>query len=259
MNIRTLSRRAAVWVATLLVTAAVPAARGAATSDEFGTIFVSKYFLNNNVWGQGDSPSGWNAIWNSNSSSPVWWGTAYNWPVNGNPNSVKAYPSIVSGWHWGNWSNNSGLPVRIWDNKNVSTGGNFTLQNAGVQNVAYDCWFHTLANPTWEHQPSDELMIWVASYGGAGPLGTYQETVTIAGTLWNVYKGNIGWNVYSFVRVSNTTSWSFNIRDFTNYVTYSKGWMSNAKFLTSVQFGTEVFSTNGSGQLDVGNYRVDVN
>ena len=29
--------------------------------------------------------------------------------------------------------------------------------------------------------------------------------------------------------------------------------------LTSVQFGTEVFSTNGNGQLNVGNYRVDVN
>jgi hypothetical protein len=258
MNLRALLRGAIALVVGLAF-ASPHSARAEGTSENFGQIHFSKYFLNNNVWGRADSPAGWNAIWNSNNTSPVWWGTAYNWPVNGNPNSVKAYPSIISGWHWGTWSANSGLPVRIWENKNLSTGASFTIQNAGVQNVAYDCWFHTIPNPTWENQPTDELMVWVSSYGGAGPLGTLQETVWIAGQQWRVYKGNIGWNVYSFVRTTNTDSWSFNLRDFVNHVTYNKGWMANSKYVTSVQFGTEVFSTTGNGQINVSNYRLDVN
>jgi xyloglucan-specific endo-beta-1,4-glucanase len=256
MNTSRFARAAAAACALFALTAS--AVRAASTCTDFGTIFVSKYFLNNNVWGQDSSPSGWNCIWNSNSTSPLNWGTSYNWPVNGNPYSVKAYPAVISGWHWGTWSNGSGLPTRIWDNKAVNTGASFSISNPGVQNVAYDCWFHTISNPTWQNNPTDELMIWTARYGGAGPLGTFQGNATIAGATWAVYRGNIGWNVFSFVRTSNTTSWSFNIRDFIHYVVYTKGWMANSKYLTSVQFGTEVFSTNGQGQLNVTNYRVNV-
>ena len=257
---RLLAALSGVFVAAFTLSLVAPAPlQATTTSTDFGQIFVSKYFLFNNVWGQDDSPSGTSSIWNNNSSSPLSWGTSYNWPAGSNPNSVKAYLSVVSGWHWGTWSSNSGLPVRIWDNKNVNTGGSFTISNAGTQNLAYDCWFHTINNPTWQNNPTDELMIWVATYGGAGPLGTYVETVSFAGGSWNVYKGNIGWNVYSFVRTSNSTSWSFNVRDFVNYVVYTKGWVANSKFLTSVQFGTEVFRTNGNGQVNVSNYRVDVN
>ncbi len=246
-----------------LFAASVVMAEG--TSEDFARIHFSKYFLNNNVWGRSDSPSGWNAIWNSNDSSPAGWGTAYDWPVGSSPHSVKAYPGIVSGWHWGTWSENSGLPVRIWDNNKVHTTAEISISNAGVQNAAYDCWFHTISNPTWQDNPTDELMIWTASYGDAGPLGTHQDTVWIGGAEWKLYKGAIGtpgeggWNVFSFVRTSNTTSWTLDIRDFIHHIVYAKAWMTNSKYLTSVQFGTEIFSTTGFGQLNVSNYRVDIN
>mgnify|MGYP006157213253 CR=1 FL=1 len=32
------------------------------------------------------------------------------------------------------------------------------------------------------------------------------DTVTIAGTTWDLYVGRTSWNVYSFVRTSNTRS-----------------------------------------------------
>ncbi|HWY30467.1 MAG TPA: hypothetical protein VNX46_06930, partial [Candidatus Acidoferrum sp.] len=95
--------------------------------NDYATIFASKYYLFNNVWGQADDPSGWECIWNNNTSSPLSWGTDFNWHAGSNQYGVKAYPSVVCGWHWGTWSSGSGLPVRIWDNHNVNTGGYFSI------------------------------------------------------------------------------------------------------------------------------------
>ncbi|WP_239311423.1 GH12 family glycosyl hydrolase domain-containing protein [Plantactinospora mayteni] len=66
------------------------------------------------------------------------------------------------------------------------------------------------------------------------------------------------WNVYSYVRTSNITSATLNLRDFTNDVV-SRGWMSSSKYLTSVQAGPEIFTGNGrSGgdQLLLGHHLV---
>ncbi|MBC7856395.1 MAG: hypothetical protein IAF94_23440 [Pirellulaceae bacterium] len=227
--------------------------------NDFETIYVSKYFLNNNVWGQSSSPNGWSCIRNNNNTSPLNWETSFNWPLNNKPYDVKAYPSVVSGWHYGKWSNSSGLPVRIWDNKNVWSAGRSTYTNAGVANVAYDLWFHTTNNPTWASTPTDEIMIWTSKSGG-GPLGTFQKNVSFSHGTYALYKstGQLAWNVFSYVRTSNSTNWSFNIRDFVNDVTYTQKWMANSKYLSSVQFGTEVFSSNGNAKLSITGYKVDV-
>jgi hypothetical protein len=129
-------------------------------------------------------------------------------------------------------------------------------------NVAYDLWLHTQSNPDSSSTPTDEIMIWPYRSGGAGPAGTYQTTVNIGGANWDLYRGWInagngnGWNVFSFVRTSNTTSVSLNLRDFVNDLVYNRQWLSNSKYLTSIQAGTEVFI--GSGQLDTNSYWVDV-
>lgn len=225
-----------------------------------GAIYVSKYIVLNNMWNKAKSPSGWQCVMNNNSGSPLNWQADYNWPVNGFPYEVKAYPAVISGWHWGSWSSSSGLPVRIWDNKKVTTTGTTAITNAGIQNIAYDLWFHTINNPVGNSTPSDEVMIWTGTYGGAGPIGTFQKNVTIGGTTWKLYKstGQLAWNVFSYVRASNTSNAAVQLRDFVNDVTYNQKWMANSKFLTSVQFGTEPFSTNGNGKLVVTNYRCDV-
>jgi hypothetical protein len=98
-------------------------------------------------------------------------------------------------------------------------------------------------------------MIWLYRSGGAGPLGTFQGTVTIAGTSWDLYRGNIGWNVFSFIRRTNTTSATLHLQDFLNNLV-SRGWMSNTKYLTSIQAGTEVFV--GNGQVDTDAYTADI-
>lgn len=240
---------------------AVSGLSGAMTDASFGTFPVGKFIINNNTWGEQYSPGGHESTWstgNARSTGPVTWGAKYDWPVGDNPHQVKAYPSIFAGWQFGIWSRDSGLPARIADLRAVTTSGSIAITNPGVQNVAYDCWFHAIPNPGNKDRPTDELMIWVAHLGGAGPLGKLQGTATIGGTTWEVYKGEIGWNVYSFVRKTNTESWQLDVRDFIRYVVATKHWMAPTKYLTSVQFGSEIFRTDGPASFEVKDYRCDV-
>jgi hypothetical protein len=233
----------------------VPAAHADSTCAAYGTITQGKYWINNNLWGQ-SSGSGWQCVWNTyTSGNTTGWGT--NWSWSGQSNSVKSYSSSVLGWHWGWRLQNTGLPTQLSANRNVNSGWTYRVANNGAatMNVAYDLWLHTQSNPTWEHNPSDEVMIWLYRTGGAGPVGTRQATVNIAGTNWDLYRGNIGWNVFSFVRTANTSSATLNLRDFLNHLV-SRGWVSNGKYLTSVQAGTEVFI--GTGRLDTDSYYANV-
>jgi xyloglucan-specific endo-beta-1,4-glucanase len=232
-------------------------AAAAKTCQAYGSLTMDKYWLNNNQWGH-KSGSGWQCIWdNSVSNSTINWGT--NWDWTGKSNSVKTYASAVLGWLWGWKLSTTGLPIQLSNNKNVNTHWNFrvTQSNKNTLDVAYDLWFHTIPHPTYMNNPSDEVMVWLYRAGGAGPTGTRQATVKIDGTSWDLYKGKVdsSWNVFSFVRTSNTTSSNLNLKDLYNNLT-SRGWLSKSKYLTSIQAGTEVFI--GKGQLDTNSYSVTI-
>lgn len=241
----------ALLTATAVVVPAQPA-HAANTCEPFGSITLGKYWLNNNLWGQ-DSGSGWQCMWDNASGSTINWGTSWGW--SNAPSQVKSFTSSVLGWHWGWRTSGHELPVRLDAGRDLYTDWRYRVSGSGTMNVAYDLWLHNnVPNPDWEN-PTDEVMIWLYRSGGAGPLGTLQGTVTIAGTSWDLYRGNIGWNVFSFVRRSNTTSATLHLQDFLNNLV-SRGWMSNTKYLTSIQAGTEVFV--GNGQLDTDAYTADV-
>ncbi len=241
-------------VLAAVVFAVVPAApaQAANTCEAFGSITLGKYWVNNNLWGQ-DSGSGSQCAWDTKSGASIGWGTSWTW--SGQSNSVKSYTSSVLGWHWGWKTSGHELPVRLNAGRDLYTDVSYQVSGSGTMNVAYDLWLHDISNPGSSDNPTDEVMIWTYRSGGAGPLGTLQGTVTIAGTSWDLYRGNIGWNVFSFVRQSNTTSATLHAQDFLNNL-ISRGWMSNTKYLSSIQHGTEVFT--GSGQLDVTNYTADI-
>jgi hypothetical protein len=137
----------------------------------------------------------------------------------------------------------------------IFTDLRYRVSASGTLNMSYDLWLHTVPNPAYQDNPTDELMIWTYRTGGAGPVGTLQATVTIAGATWDLYRGNIGWNVFSFVRRSNTTSVTLHLQDFLGNLV-SRGWMSNTNYLTSIEQGTEVFI--GTGRLDVDSYTADI-
>ncbi|MFD4603732.1 endo-1,4-beta-glucanase [Streptomyces sp. NPDC058464] len=226
----------------------------------FDTVTLGKYYVNNNLWGQ-DKGTGTQCVWdNSASGSTVSWGTSYTWANNskGTDSDVKSYASTVLGWHWG-WKVDkaaTGLPIRVGDRKKVTTRWNFTLSSSpGTLDVAYDLWLHAKNTADWQDQPTDEIMIWLDRQGGAGPLGTKYGSVSLGGAMWDIYQGDIGWNVYSFVRRANTTSATLNIDDFTQALVRRK-LLSNDKYLSGIEAGTEVFK--GSGRLDTQSYSVDI-
>ena len=235
---------------------ALPVLSQAATcSTAFCTLDMSsRIWINNNTWGSGSSPAGWSESITTNSSNSF--RVDFNWPIGSNNNSVKAYPSAVLGWHWGWHFQGTGLPIQLSANQNVNTSYVYTATfgSGGTGNVAYDIWLHTESNPLFEN-PSDEVMIWVNSTGGAGPIGGTIATVNIGGSTWNLHRGNIGWEVWSFVRTSNSSAGSLNIKDFTDYLRNTWG-LSASKYLTSVQFGSEIF--HGVGNIDVTNYTATV-
>ena len=223
------------------------------TCTAFATITMGKYWINNNLWGQSSGTGSQCISSGSVNGNTISWSTNFNWA--NNPSQVKSYASSVLGWHWGWMLQNTGLPVQISANRNVNTSWQFQVNASGTFNVAYDCWFHTFATPGSSDNPTDELMIWPYRAGGAGPAGSLVTRVTIAGTQWDLYRGVVGsWNVWSYIRVSNATSVSFNIRDFIGDMV-SRG-MQSSKYLTSVEAGTEVFV--GSGTINTTSYSANV-
>jgi hypothetical protein len=235
-----------------------PKAEANRTSTAAASISLGKYWLNNNLWGA-SSGSGTQSIWSTcQQGDLVGWGTSWSWT--GTSNQVKSYDSAVFGWHWGWKVTNTGMPVLISSGKKITCGWDFTVtQSGGAMNVAYDIFAHALSNPGTNDDPTDEIMIWLYTAGGAGPIGTKQTAVSLAGTSWNLYRGTITdqttgqvrWNVFSYVRAANATTAVLNIVDFANDLV-SRGWMQSSKYLSSVESGTEVFT--GTGQLNTNGY-----
>lgn len=249
MNIRT----GTLPLIALIVVSAAASVQAQSCNTEFCIVDLnSTIWLNNNTWGQ-DGTDGWSESVTRNSNTA--WRTDFVWPSGPNPNGVKAYPSAVFGWHWG-WhfpSGSSGLPTQLSANLNVNSsyGYSATFGSGGTGNVAYDIWLHTQSNPLYEN-PSDEIMIWVNNTN-AGPISQQPviNNISIGGSTWTLHRGNIGWNVWSFVRNGNSGSGSINVKDFTDYLRNNQG-LSASKYLTSVQFGSEIF--HGTGNVNVTNY-----
>lgn len=220
---------------------------------------VGGYLLNNNVWGKDKSPKGWEVIENIHfERKTLDWTVRYDWPVGTDKYAVKCYPSVVTGWQWGLWSTDGRLPRTVSTLKRVTTGATAKTVNPGVQNAAYDLWFHPAGpKPEGQVKPSDELMIWMASHGGAGPLGKLHEKVTIGGVEWALYIGDIGWKVFSFIRPKNASSWEIDANAFIQHLVKA-GHLAPDKQLTSVQFGTEVFQSPGEGKFVVDDYFVEI-
>jgi hypothetical protein len=242
-------------VCLLAIAGAARRADAGSCSTAFCTLDMnSRIWINNNTWGSDESPAGWSESITTNSSAAF--RVDFNWPTGANNNNVKTFPSAVLGWHWGWHFQGTGLPVQLSAHHSVSTSYAYTANfgSGGTADVAYDIWIHTQSNPLFEN-PSDEVMIWVNATGGAGPIGGVIATVNLDGATWQLHRGNIGWDVWSFVRTSNSGSGTLNIRDFTDYLRNTWG-LSASKFLTSVEFGSEVF--HGAGNVNVTNYTASV-
>ncbi len=236
---------------------------------DYAKIGASPYYVYNNTWNLGNAGSGyWECVYsNGLSGGSVSWGTSYYFP-DVNPYDVKSYPSIVLGWQYGYTYSNTGLPVKISAGDNIESSLQWSENgtNTGNVDVSYDNWIISSTNAS---SPTAEMMIWCYNDIG-GQYGEQEGSVTIDGISWTfVYRpvnyngtGN-GWPVFSFVSNSNKSSnQTINLKDFLNYITYTKGLLNSGLYLGGVEFGTEVFyNTNSkdSGALNVQKFNAVVN
>lgn len=235
---------------------APPAGYDNMISSDYQMILFDKYMILNNLFGKNNALSGWWSQMFYKSGTSKWgarWSfqtdTAHQW-------AVKAFPSIVVGWQWGDWSPDSGLGVRL--GTPVQTRWSVTSTGRGRYNVTYDLWAHDMPHPGGNDYPTDEIMIWLDSYG-ISPTGTRQAgTVSLSGYTWNVYYGPQATGSWDYIAFDSTTklqSANLQLKDFTDYCV-RQGWMSGREYLTSVEAGSEIW--HGQDQLDTSEFSVTI-
>jgi hypothetical protein len=236
---------------------AVSCQAGSDVIQEKETRAVAGYLLNNNVWGKDKSPAGWQLIDILKPGEKLSWDVRYDWPVGSSPYSVKCYPSVITGWQWGAWSTDGRLPRPVAALHKVSSGAKVQVTKPGVQNLAYDLWFHAEGPIADQKRPTEELMIWTNRFGGANPLGKKSTEIEIGGVKWELWIGDAGWKVYSFVRPENATEWTLDVKAFIDHLV-SQNLMPARRQLSGIQFGTEVFQSPGEARVEVTDYFVEI-
>jgi hypothetical protein len=234
------------------VAAALPAHADTQICSKYGSTSIQggKYIVQNNVWG--DSTTQCINVTNTgfNVTSAV-----HNLPQNGAP---AAYPSVYAGCHYANCTTGSSLPMAVSDGRfgNISTSVSMSYPNNGsVYDASYDIWFDPTPRTDGQNTGA-ELMVWLNHTGSVHAAGSQVGTVNIEGANWDVWYGNYGWNVVSYVRQSPTSSINFNVASFYRDMV-NRRYAQNSWYLTSVQAGFEPW-VNGTG-LAVNNFSYTVN
>ncbi len=222
---------------SLLTVASAPA--GAATGDvvceKFGSTQVAggRYEVQNNVWGS-DEPQCVQAF---DTGFRITEGDHHNTAA------PAAYPSIFAGCHYGTCTEDTLLPRAVEDLGAVTSTFAIT-PTGGTWVAAYDIWFDPTPRRT-DTVTGLELMIWLRSTGPA-PIGAKVGTATVAGTTWEVWRGENGAQVLSYVRVQPVDR--VDGLDLMAFVrdANARGVLPPEWYLTSVQAGFEPW-TGGTG------------
>lgn len=225
--------------ASFAVTVAPSAMADTQICDQYGstTIQGGRYVVANNRWGI-DATQCINVTDTGFAVTQADGSTATN-------SAPKSYPSVFYGCHYGNCSTSgdvlspNGLQASDPRFRTIATSVSMTFPDSGSWDAAYDIWFNK-SMPTTATGQNDgaEVMVWLNHRGSVQPIGSKVGTASVAGATWDVWEGNIGWNVISYVRQTATSSVSFGVSDFFDDVV-SRGYGSNDWYLTSIQAGFE--------------------
>jgi Glycosyl hydrolase family 12/Ricin-type beta-trefoil lectin domain len=231
--------------------AAPPAGADTQICDKYGSTPIQggKYIVQNNVWGDDTTQ----CINVTNTGFTVT-SAVHNLPQNGAP---AAYPSVYAGCHYANCSSGSGLPLPVSDSRfgTISSSVSMTYPNNGsVYDAAYDVWFDPTPRTDGQNTGA-ELMVWLNKTGSVHAAGSQVGTVNIAGANWDVWYGNYGWNVVSYVRQSPTSSMTLNVSSFYRDMV-NRRYAQSSWYITSVQAGFEPW-VNGTG-LAVNNFTYSI-
>ncbi len=209
------------------------------SSAKWATWTNGGYTLYNNIWGSG---AGAQSIWANSYSN---WGVWANHP---NTSGIKSYPNCEKV-----------INKKISAIYRLKSSFKCTVPSSGSYNTAYDIWCNN---------NKYEIMLWMNKRGSVGPIAqswdasgkpvAAYKNQTIGGHTWNVYKGSNGSNaVYSFVRTSNTTSGTVDIRAICAWIK-NKGWFGDVT-VNKVQLGWEITSSSGGLNFQMNSYSVTSN
>ncbi|KAF6822021.1 glycosyl hydrolase family 12 [Colletotrichum plurivorum] len=196
---------------------------------QWDSAVTSTYTVYNNLWGASSGSGSQCTTLTGMSGSNLQWSTTWSW--SGGQYNVKSYANAVL-----NASkkalNTIGSIPSTW---------NWSYSGSGlVANVAYDLFTSSTASGS----PQYEIMIWLGSLGGAGPIsstGSVIATPSVGGRTWNLYKGEHSqMTVFSFVAPSNVGSFSGDLKAFVNYLVNNQG-LPSSQILQSIGAGTEPF------------------
>jgi hypothetical protein len=219
---------------------------GAATGsgvvcDKYGSTPVAggRYVVQNDLWGA-DDPQCVRAF-----------DTGFEVTVGAHHNTDQpaGYPSIFTGCHYGTCTTGTQLPKAVGTLGPVTSSWAFTTPPNTTYTAAYDIWF----DPTARRDGTvtgTEMMIWLHNVGTT-PLGAKVGTTTVAGATWDVWRGQNGAQVVSYVRQQPVDGVAG--LDLTAFMADAsgRGMLPPSWFLTSVQAGFEPF-TGGAGLTTTG-------
>ncbi|GKT56432.1 glycoside hydrolase family 12 protein [Colletotrichum tofieldiae] len=197
--------------------------------DQWGSAVTGTYTVYNNLWGASSGTGSQCTTLTGLSGSNLQWSTTWSW--SGGQYNVKSYANAVV-----NISKKALSAIG-----SIPSTWNWSYSGSGlVANVAYDLFTSSTASGS----PQYEIMIWLGSLGGAGPISATGSTIatpTVAGRTWNLYKGVNGqMTVFSFVAPSNVQSFSGDLKAFITYLVNSQG-LPSSQILQSIGAGTEPF------------------
>jgi len=226
--------------------------RGTVLSSQWATEneLNGMYTLYNDLWGMSSATSGSQTTQETSASgTTVAWKTTWNWQ--GGSNQVKSYANLAL---------NKGLGRQLSQIGSIPTTWHWTYTSASnvVADVSYDLWLaKSSALGSANSDSTYEIMIWLSTRGGAGPVGSQIATVSVNGVNWSLHKGTVeSWTVFSFVAPSEITSFSGDLKPFFTYLENSQG-VSSSNYFSGAGAGTEPFT--GSATLTTTSYSLQAN
>jgi len=201
---------------------------------QWDTVATGTYIVYQDLWGEAAATSGsqCTTVDSDSSAGVLVWSTAWTWV--GGSSSVKSYANVVV--------TSSTAYKQISAISTIESTWKWSYTGTSiVADVSYDIF----TSATSGGANAYEIMIWLAAIGGAGPIsstGSAIATVTIDSVSFNLYSGPNGdTTVYSFVAVTEATSFSGDLMNFLTYLEENESF-SSSQYLASIGAGTEPFT-----------------
>jgi xyloglucan-specific endo-beta-1,4-glucanase len=183
-----------------------------------------------------------------------------------NASAPGGYPSIVYGWHYGQFHGSYTSAKQISAIGSLPSSWAFTVPSSNVKfDVSYDIWANSAGgNPSQPDGNSLEMMIWLDETSDVVPAGTPLNggtTVTIAGQAWQIYTGMVNtWHYIAYKRSPSTTPFSnVDLKAFLSDAATRSVGITNSWYLLSVEAGFEIWKGSSSTVFTTTGFSVSAN